>query len=193
MFKEINKFHLRRGDATELRQTLLDLAQNLSAGEARFGRERLRSGAWSRTQTMDRAEECDSGIDVVVADIDDLPAVDPAQQRISVLIIYADDSRHRIDAMVLHEPKRADFGRQPITAIVLPRRILLQRENAGAAAHAPDAAVTSATENPAQLDGPADKGAGDIGRLCQTFVNGAQKSDPQCHASSRKRRTERRN
>jgi hypothetical protein len=78
MFKEINKFHLRRGDATELRQTLLDLAQNLSAGEARFGRERLRGGAWSRTKIMDRAEEFDSGIDVIVADIDDLPAVNPA-------------------------------------------------------------------------------------------------------------------
>src|ERR1700691_375082 len=139
---------------------------------------------------MDRAEECDSRIDVVVADIDDLPAVDPAQQRITVLIIDADDSRHRIDAMVLHKPKRADFGRQPITGIVVPRRILLQCENAGAAAHAPDAAVTSTAEDPAQLDGAADKGAGDIGRLCQTFVNGAQKSDPQCRASLRKRSTE---
>ena len=109
-----------------------------------------------------------------------------------MLIIDADDARHRVDAMVLHKPKRADFCREPIAGIVVPRRILLQCENAGAAAHAPDAAVTSATENPAQLDGPADKGAGDIGRLCQTFVNGAQKSDPQCRANLRKRRTERR-
>ena len=79
--------------------------------------------------------------------------------------------------MPLHKPQRADFGRKPVARIVTPRRILLQRENAGAAANTPDAAVAASADDPVHLDRATDEGARDVGRLRPCLRQAARK-DP---------------
>jgi hypothetical protein len=165
MLKEIKKFLIGRDCRLEVRQTLTDLAHNLSAGQACFRREWLQSGVRTSAQTMNCTEETDGGIDVVIGDFDDVAAVNPAQQRVTALIVYAEYTGHPIDVMAFKKPERADFSRKSVAGIVIPRRILLQRENAGAAPHPPDAAVTATADDPGQLDRAADEGARDVGRL----------------------------
>ena len=134
---------------------------------------------------MNCAEKFDGGIDLVVADIDDVVTIDPAQQRITALIVYRDDPRHHANVMMFQKAQGPNFGRKSVARIVVARWILLQCENAGAALHSPDAAVTPTAEDRAKLDGAADKGPRHFGRLCQAFINGAQKSGPRFLATSR--------
>src|ERR1700733_5674865 len=185
MLKEINKFIVRRVFSPQPGQPLADLAQNFAAGEAGFRRKRLRSGAWTFTQGMHCAEKFDGGIDLVVAEIDNVVTIDPAQQCITALIVYRDDPRHHADMMMFQKAESPHFCRKSVARIVVARWILLQCENAGAALHSPDAAVTPPADDRAKLDGAADKGPRDFGRLCQAFIKGAQKSGPRCLATSR--------
>jgi hypothetical protein len=162
------------------------LAQNFPAGQAGFRRKRLRGRAWAFAQRMHRSEKPDGRIDVAVADTDNVATIDPAEQRITALIIYTNNARDDIDVTALEKAERTDFGRKSVARIVMPRWVLLQRENAGAAPHAPDAAVAPSADDAVKLHGAADKDARDPGCLRQAFVNGAQKSAPQCHATLRK-------
>src|SRR6202043_3068884 len=101
-------------------------------------------------------------------------AVDPAQKRKTVRAVDPEHTRHRVDAVALHQPQRADFGREPVARVVAARRVLLEREGPRPATHAPDAAVAAAGDEAAHRDGVAGQRARYLGRFGERAIRGAQ-------------------
>ena len=175
------------GGVAQARQAPLNLPLDLAAAQTGLGCRRLFGGPGRRAQAMDRGEENDRRVDIGIAHFGNVTAVDPAQKRIAVLAVDAEHARHRVDAMALHQPQRADFGREPIARVVAARRILLERKRAPAARHAPDAAVAAAGDEPAHLHGIADQRLRDLGRFGERAVGRAQGPAPPktCRSMSR--------
>ena len=187
IINEINQFMLIAGGFAQARQTPLNLPFDLAAVETGFRCRRLFGGPRRRAQAVDSGEENDRRVDIGIAHFGNVIAVDPAQKRIAVLGIDAEHTRHRGDAMALHQPQRADFGREPVAWIVAAWRILLERKRAVAARHAPDAAVAAAGGEPAHLDGIAGQRLCDAGRFGERAVGRAQEPAPPktCRSMSR--------
>ena len=187
IINKINQFMLVAGGVAQARQAPLNLPLDLAAVETGLRCRRLFGGPGRRAQAMDRGEENDRRVDVGIAHFGNVAAVDPAQKRITVLAVDAEHARHRVDAMALHQPQRADFGREPVARVVAARRILLERKRAPAARHAPDAAVAAAGDEPAHLDGIADQRLRDLGRFGERAVGRAQGPAPPktCRSMSR--------
>ena len=118
IINKINQFMLVAGGVAQARQAPLNLPFDLAAVETGLGCRRLFGGPGRRAQAMDRGEENDRRVDIGIAHFGNVTAVDPAQKRIAVLAVDAEHARHRVDAMALHQPQRADFGREPVARVV---------------------------------------------------------------------------
>jgi hypothetical protein len=136
---------------------------------------------------MNSGKEFDRGIDIVIPHFCNIATIDPAQQRVPSLAIYAQDARDDIDAIVLHQAQSTGLRRKPVTRILATRRILLERKCTLAAAHAPDAAVATTGDERAHFDRPADKPACHFGRLREIMVERVQAAAPAktCCSTSR--------
>src|ERR1700685_3788985 len=132
------------GGVAQARQASLNLLLDLTAAQTGFRSRRLFGGPGRRAQAVDRSEKIDRRVDIGFPHFGNVTAFDPAQKRKTMLAVDAEHTRHRVDAMVLHQPQRANFGREPVARVVATRRILLERKHAAAAADAPDAAVAAA-------------------------------------------------
>ena len=118
IINKINQFPLVAGSVAQARQAPSNLPLDLAPRQTGLGCRRLFGGPRRRAQAMDSSEENDRRVDVGIAHFGDVTAVDPAQKRIAVLAVDAEHARHRVDAMALHQPQRADFGRQPVARVV---------------------------------------------------------------------------
>src|ERR1700682_6620601 len=109
---------LAAGGVAQALRAPLNLPLDLAALETGVRRRRLFGGPWRRAQAVDRGEENDRRVDIGIAHCGNVTAVDPAQKRKTVLAVDAEHARDRVAAMALHQPQRADFGREPIARVV---------------------------------------------------------------------------
>ena len=92
---------------------MADLPINLCAGQAGFGRRRLVSGPRQLSQAVDCFQKSECGIDIGIGRFANRRSIDPCQERVTPVVVDADDARDGIDPMAFHQAQRADFGGKP--------------------------------------------------------------------------------